>query len=57
MLAAAVDKVKKEDVEEVVEVGVEPEEMVEKTVKEEVEAIVVVQTPLWGGGGGAKGSH
>ena len=51
--AAAVDKVKEEEVQEVVEVEVEvePEDMEEETVKEEVEAKVVVETPVGGGGG------
>ena len=50
ILAAEVDKLKEEGVEEVVEVEVEAEEMVADTVKEEVEAKVVVETALGGGG-------
>ena len=49
MLAAGVDKVKEEEEEVVVEVDVEPEEMDDGTVKEEVEAKVVVETPAGGG--------
>ena len=52
ILPAEVDKVKAEEVEEVVEVEVEAEEMVEETVEEEVEAKVVVETAVGGGGGG-----
>ena len=49
VLARAVDLVKEEE-GEVVEVDVEPEEMVEGMVKEEVEAEEVVDTPaVWGG--------
>ena len=44
------DKVKEEEEEVVVEVDVEPAEMEEGTVKEEVEAKVVVETPAGGGG-------
>ena len=50
ILAAEVDEVKEEEVEEVVEVEVEAEEVVEETVKEEVEAKVVVETAVGGGG-------
>ena len=48
----AVEKVKEEEEDEVVDVDVEPEEMEEGTVKEEVEAKVVVETLARGGGGG-----
>ena len=50
VLARAVDKVREDDDDEVVEVDVEPEEMEEGMVKEEVEAKVVVETPARGGG-------
>ena len=50
IVAAEVDEVKEEVVDEVVEVQVEAEEMVEETVKEEVEAKVVVETAVGGGG-------
>ena len=49
-LAAVVARVKEEEVDEVVEVDVEPEEMEEEMVKEEEEAKVVVATPARGGG-------
>ena len=54
IVAAEVDKVNVEEVDEVVEVEVEAEEMVEETVKEEVEAKVVVETGVGGGGGVAR---
>ena len=44
-LAAVVQRVKEEEVDEVVEVDVEAGEMEEGIVKEEVEAKVVVETP------------
>ena len=50
-LAPVVARVKEEEVDEVVEVDVEPEEMEEEMVKEEEEAKVVVATPAGGGGG------
>ena len=49
--ARTVEKVKEEDLDEVVEVEVEAEEMEEGMVKEEVEAKVVVETPARGGAG------
>ena len=49
-LAAVVERVKEEEVDEVVEVDVEVEEMEEGIVKEEVEEKVVVETPAGGGG-------
>ena len=51
VLARTMEKVKEEEVDEVVEVEVEAEEMEEGMVKEEVEAKVVVETPARGGGG------
>ena len=51
-LAKTVEKVKEEEVDEVVEVEVRAEEMEEGMVREEVEAKVVVETPARGGGGG-----
>ena len=55
ILAAAVDKVKDEEVEEVVkaevEVEAEAEDMVEETDKEEADAKVVVETAVERGGG------
>ena len=50
-LAAVVARVKEEEVDEVVELGVEAEEMEEEIVKEEEEAKVVVARPAGGGGG------
>ena len=52
VLARTVEKVKEEEVLEVVEVEVEAKEMEEGMVKEEVEAKVVVEMPAGGGGGG-----
>ena len=49
-LAAVVERVNEEEVDEVVEVDVEAEEMEEGIVKEELEAKVVVET-LAGGAG------
>ena len=49
-MAAEVEKVKEEEVDEVVEVDVEAEATEEGIVKEEVEAKVVVETPARGGG-------
>ena len=49
-LAKTVEKVKEEEVDEVVEVEVEAEEMEEGIVKEEVETKVVVETPAGRGG-------
>ena len=49
-LAAMVEKVKVEEVDEVVEVDEEAGEMEQGIVKEEVEAKVVVETPVGGGG-------
>ena len=49
VLAGTVEKEKEEEVDEVVEVDVEPEQMEEGTVKDEVEA-KVVETPAGGGG-------
>ena len=51
VLARAVDKVKEEEEDEAVEVDVEPQEMEEGMVKEEVEVKVVVETPAGGRGG------
>ena len=51
VLARAVDKVKKEEEDEVVEVDVEPEELMKGMVKEEEEAKVVVERPAGVGGG------
>ena len=52
-LAKTVEKVKEEEVDEVVEVEVEAEEMEEGMMKEEVELKVVVETLA--GGGGVRG--
>ena len=49
-LAAVVEKVREEEVDEVPEVEVQAEEMEEGMVKGEVEAKVVVETPAGGGG-------
>ena len=49
VLARTVEKVKEEEVDEVVEAEVEAEEMEEGTEKEEVEVKVVVETPARGG--------
>ena len=48
-LAAMVEKVKVEEVDEVVEVDEEAGEMEQGIVKEEVEAKVVAETPVGGG--------
>ena len=48
-LAAVLERVIEEEVDEVVEVDVEVEEMEDGIVKEEVEAKVVVETPARGG--------
>ena len=48
-LAAFAARVKEKEVDKVAEVDVEAEEMEEDIVKEEVEAKVVVEAPVWDG--------